>query len=84
MSKGPFDQGRGVEIKSSLQRRYMKKHGGKKQVYVGITDLEEVYDRVNNEVLWQVLQMYNMGNKLLNGIKSINIDSLPCVRVKSR
>ena len=31
----------------------------------------KVYDRVNREALWQVLRMYDMGGKLLNGIKSV-------------
>ena len=39
-------------------------------VYVGFTDLEKAYDRINREALWQVLRMYD-GGKLLNGIKSM-------------
>ena len=38
-------------------------------VYVGIIDLEKAYDRVNREAMWQVLRMYDMGGKLLSGIK---------------
>ena len=34
-------------------------------------DLENAYDRVNRETLWQVLRMYNEGGKLS-----------ACVRVK--
>ena len=51
-------------------------------MYVGFTNLEKAYDRVNREVLLQVLRMYEMGDKLLNGIKSIYVNSLICVRVK--
>ena len=51
-------------------------------MYVGFIDLEKAYDRVNMEALWQVLRMYDMGGKLLNGIKSMYINSLACVRVK--
>ena len=54
----------------------------KNVVYVCSMDLEKAYDRVNREVLWQVLRMYYVGGKLLRGIKSIHIDSLACVRVK--
>ena len=45
-------------------------------------DLEKVYDRVNREVLWQLLRMYDVDGKLLNGIKSMYVNSLPCIRVK--
>ena len=44
-------------------------------------DLKKVYDRVNREPLWQVLRMY-MACKLLNGMKSMYVNSLVCVRVK--
>ena len=49
---------------------------------MGFMDLEKTYDRVNREALWQVLRMYDVGGKLLNGIKSIYANSLACVRVK--
>ena len=39
-------------------------------------DLEKEYHRVNRESLWQVLRMYDVGSKLLNGIKSIYVNSL--------
>ena len=42
-------------------------------------DLEKAYDMVSREALWQVLRMYDLGNKLLNRIKSV---SLTCVKVK--
>ena len=45
-------------------------------------DLEEAYDRVNREELWQLLRMYDVGGKLLNGIKSVYVNSLAYVRVK--
>ena len=50
-------------------------------MYVGFMDLEE-YDRLNRRGLWQVLRMYDMGGKLLSGIKSIYFYCLACVRVK--
>ena len=37
---------------------------------------------VNKEVLCQLLRMYDVDGKLLNGIKSIYIKSLACVTVK--
>ena len=51
-------------------------------VYAGFMDLEKIYDRVNREAIWQVLRMYDVGGKLLNGIKSMYVNSLACVRVK--
>ena len=41
-------------------------------------DLEKVYDRVNRETLCQVRRMYDEGEKLLNGIKTMYVDSLAC------
>ena len=38
-------------------------------------DLEKSHDRVSREILWQVLRMYDVGGKLLSGIKSIYVDS---------
>ena len=44
--------------------------------------MEKAYDRVKGEVLWQVLRMYNMGSKLLNGIKSMYVNILAYLRAK--
>ena len=49
---------------------------------MGFMDLEMVYDRVNRKSLWQVLRIYDVGDTLLNGIKSMFVNSLACVRVK--
>ena len=49
---------------------------------MGFIYLEKAYDMVNREALWQVLRMYDVRGKLLDGIKSIYVDSLACVRVK--
>ena len=51
-------------------------------MHVGFMDLEKTYDRVNRESLRQVLRMYDVGDKLLNGIRSIYINSLICVWIK--
>ena len=54
----------------------MRKHERKKcRVYVGFMDLEKAHDRVNRETLWQVLRMYDVGDKLLNSIKSLYVNS---------
>ena len=49
----------------------MRKHERKNIVFVGFIDLEKAYDRVNREVFWQVLRIYDMGGKLVSGIKSM-------------
>ena len=36
---------------------------------MGFMDWERAHDRVNREALWQVLKMYDLNAKLLNGIK---------------
>ena len=51
-------------------------------MHVGFMDLEKAYDRVNKEARWQVLRMYDVDGKLLNGIKSMYFNSLAFVRVK--
>ena len=48
-------------------------------MYVGFIDLEKAYDSVNREAQWQVLRIYDVGGKLFNGIKSLYVNSLPCV-----
>ena len=54
----------------------------KYRAYVGFVDLEKAYDRVNREALWQLLRMYGVCGKLLNGIKSMYFNSLFWVKVK--
>ena len=44
---------------------------GKKKFNVCFMDLKKAYDRVNREALWHVQIMYDVGAKMLNGIKSI-------------
>ena len=49
---------------------------------MGFIDLEKVYDEVNREDLWQVLRMYEVGDKLLSRIRNMYVHSFACVRVK--
>ena len=71
--QGAFREGRG-----SVDQIGEKEREKKRKVYVGFMDL----DRVNREVLWQVLRMYDVGGKLMNEIKSEYMSSVVCVRVK--
>ena len=45
-------------------------------MYVGFMNLEKAYDRINRETLWQELRIHDVGSKLLNGIKSVYVNSL--------
>ena len=49
---------------------------------MGFIDLEKAYDRANGEALWQGLRMCDVAGKLFDGIKSMYVKSLSCVRVK--
>ena len=50
---------------------------------MGFIDVEKAYDKVNREVLWQVLRMYDVGDKPLSVIKNMYLNSLAYVRVMS-
>ena len=45
----------------TLKQKGEKARKKKRIVYVGFIDLEKAYDRVNREVFWQVLRMYDGG-----------------------
>ena len=53
-----------------------------KKMYVCFMVFWRAYDRVNREALWQGVRMYDVGGKLLNGIKNMYVNSQACVRVK--
>ena len=44
--------------------------------------LKKEYNRVNRETIWQVMRMYDVGGKLLSGIKGMYVNSLVCVGVR--
>ena len=44
---------------------------------------KDIYVRVYKEALWQVLRMYDLGKKVLNGIKNMYVNSLACIRMKA-
>ena len=54
----------------------------KRRVCASFMDLEKTYDRVIRETLWLVLRMYDVGGKLLYGIKNVYVSSVACIRVK--
>src|SRR5678815_6089223 len=79
--QGAFRSGRGCvdQIFSLKQMIEMKEK--KNKLYLGFMYLQQAYDRVNREALWQVLVIYDVGGRLLNGIKSMYEDSEACVRI---
>ena len=90
MTGGLIDEGQGsfragrrcVDQNFTLKQIGEKARGKKCRMYVGSIHLEKAYDRVNREALCQVFKMYDVGGKLLNGIKSLYVDSSVCVRLK--
>ena len=81
-----IDEKRGFKVgKGCVDQIFIQKQIGEKvqeikcRIHVDFMDfLENTYDRVNKEVVWQVLRMYNVASKLLNGIKNMNANSLAC------
>ena len=55
----------------------------KKRVYVAFMDLEKAYDRVDRDAMWQVMRIYGLGGRVLEGIKSFYEQGRACVRVGS-
>ncbi len=41
---------------------------------------DKVYDIVDWEAMWDVLEVYELGRRLLNGVKSFYRDASPCVK----
>ena len=68
--QGGFKEGRGC-----LDQIFILKQ-------IGFMDFKDACDMIIRDALWQVLRMYDVGGKLLNGIKSMYANSLACVKVK--
>ena len=63
-------------------RQICEKYLGKgKDVYFAFLDLEKAYDRVDRDAMWNVLRLYGIGGRLLQGVKSLYVGSKACVRV---
>ena len=68
--KGGFREGRGCVDQIFTLKQIGGKHKRKNvECYVGFIDLAKAYNRVNRETLWQVFRMYDVGGKLLHGIR---------------
>ena len=72
--QGSFGEGRGcVDQIFTLKQIDEKAQEKKRRVYVDFMDLEKAHDTVNKEALWRVLRMYDVGGKLLSGIKRMYV-----------
>ena len=80
--QGAFRRGTGcVDQIFTLKQMSEKMEEKNRKLYLGFMDLQQAYDRVNREALWQVLVNYGVSGRLLNGIKSMYVESEACVRV---
>ena len=61
-----------------LAEEYLRK--GEK-LYTFFMDQEKVYDRVDWEVLWNILKIYDVGGRLVGGIKTFYRETSVCMRV---
>ncbi len=50
-----------------------------KKVDAALIDLEKAYDRINWMGMWDVLKVYGVGGKLLNGVKAFYKDTNTCM-----
>ena len=53
-------------------------------MYFAFLDLEKLYDRVDRDAMWNVLRLYGIGGRLLQGVKGLYVGSKACVTVGNR
>ena len=53
----------------------------KTKLYLDFMHWQQAYDRIKREALWQVLMIYGINGRLLNGIKSVYVDNEARVRI---
>ena len=79
--QGDFRRGRGCTDQIFIVRQICEKYLGKgKEVYFAFLGLEKAYDRVDRNAMWNVLRLYGVGGRLLQGGKSLYVGSKACVR----
>ena len=50
-------------------------------IVITFLDLEKAYDRVDRDAVWNVLRLYGISGRLLQGVKSLYVGSKACLRV---
>ena len=80
--QGAFKKERGCVDQIFTLRMTVEKMLTKgKKVYAAFMDLEKAYDRIDWGALWDVLRIYGVGGRLLNGVKAFYKDANASVRV---
>jgi len=80
--QGGFRRGRGcIDQVFGLKEMCEKYLGNGRDLYVAFMDLEKAYDKIDRKAMWQVLQVYGVGGKLLRAVKGFYKESKACVRV---
>ncbi len=76
MSKWVLGEGKIVWIKYIFViKKLVEKYLGKgRNLYAAFMELEQAYDRVDREALWNVLKIYGVGGQLMKGIKAFYRD----------
>ena len=79
-----FRKGRGCVDQIFTLRQLCEKVCGKgKLLYLGFMDLEKAYDRVDRKGVWEVLEIYGIGGRNLEAVKSFYEGCEACVRVEN-
>ena len=82
--QGGFRRGKGCTDQIFIVRQVCEKYLGEgKDIYFAFLDLEKVYDRDDRDAMWNVLKLYGIGGRLLQGVKSLYVGSKACVRVRN-
>ncbi len=46
-------------------------------------DLEKPYDRIDWTAMWDVLKVYGVGGRLMNGVKAFYKDAKACINLNA-
>ena len=52
-----------------------------KGVFWTFMELENTYDTIDRQGMWQMLRVYGVGGKLMKAVQSFYVHSMACVRV---
>ena len=81
--QGGFRTGKGCVDQIFNMRMIIEKMLAKdKNVYAAFMDLEKAFDRVDWEAMWDVLNVYGVGGRLLSGVKAFYRDASASVKIK--